>query len=92
VTEPYRNRIEQYCTVLGIAVPSAFGRNSPGRYAAIDLSQAPPKLIARTWHKQEDVAHYLEHYAEGREIRILDFREREELLFREQRFFRGAAF
>jgi len=38
-------------------------------------------LIAKTWFKQEDVAYYMTKLAVGRQIRLLDFKERRELAF-----------
>lgn len=68
-----KKRILDYCATHGVEVPVGFSRNSPSRYAIIDLSSATPKLIARTWFSTEDVVHYLAQYAAGRAVRIVDF-------------------
>lgn len=69
-------------------MPPGFGRNTPGRYAVIRTDQSPPKLVATTWLKQEDVAYYFEHFLVpqvGSEVAsripILDFKEGRRLRF-----------
>ncbi len=76
----YQSRIEDHCQEAGITIPSGFYRHAASRYAAIDLECSPPKLIARTWAKQEDAAYYLTNFAAGRQMRFLDFCDRRELL------------
>lgn len=80
MTEPYQSRIEAYCLEAGISIPSGFYRHSASRFAAIDMESAPPKLVAKTWFKREDAAYYLTNLAAGRRMRVLDFKERRELV------------
>ena len=80
VTESYRKRIAAFCASEGIQIPSGFYRHSASRYAAVDLDCTPPKLIAATWFKQEDLLYYLRHMGQGRRLRVLDFKDRKELV------------
>jgi hypothetical protein len=81
MTESYRERIAAFCSSEGIQVPSGFHRHPGSRYAVVDLDSAPPKLVATTWFKQADVLHYLKNFAVGRKLRVLDFKDRRELVF-----------
>ena len=72
---PYAERIQAYCKSAGVDIPAGFHRHPASRYAVIDLDAMPPKLVARTWFKQEDVVYYLTHLARGKHVRILDFKE-----------------
>ena len=93
MAEKYQDRIKAYCAANSIDIPSGFNRHPASRYAAIDLEAIPPKLIARTWFKQEDVVYYLKNLAAGKTMRVLDFKEGEELLFEGgERLTRGAPF
>jgi hypothetical protein len=80
MAERYSERILEYCRAAGIDVPAGFHRHPASRYAVIDVEATPPKLVARTWFKQEDVSYYLANVAAGRRVRVLDFKESEELL------------
>jgi hypothetical protein len=84
VPERYFDRIKQYCELEGIEIPSGFGRNAPSRFVAIDLDKSPPRLVALTWFKHADLVHYLRTHGSGRRFRLLDFKDREELLFNGQ--------
>jgi len=84
VPEKYIDRITQYCELEGVDIPLGFGRNSPSRFVAIDLDKAPPRLIALTWFKHADLVHYLRTNGKGRRFRLLDFKDREELIFEGQ--------
>jgi hypothetical protein len=96
----YKRLIGDYCAQHGIAVPSGFGRNTPGRYLIIRTHLTPPKLIATTWFKTADVHYYIEQFlypefgeALPESIRILDFQEGEELSYSAgKRFDRVATF
>ena len=50
--ERYKASIEKYCSEMGIDIPIGFERHAAGRFAAIDLEQTPPRLIAITWSKE----------------------------------------
>lgn len=91
MAESYRARIEAYCEAHGIAVPGGFRRNAPSRFAAIDLAAAPPRLIATTWFKHEDLLYYLDQLGGGRSFRLLDFKDRRELVREGNRLLPGAA-
>ena len=93
MAEPYRARIEEYCKAQGVEIPVGFYRHAGGQYAAIDMESNPPKLVARRWFKQEDVVYYLQNLALGKRMRILDFKERVELVYQGgARLQRGNAF
>jgi hypothetical protein len=77
----YQDRIEEYCKAHGVDIPVGFYRHAGSRYAAIDMDSNPPKLIARRWFKHEDVVYYLRNLAPGKRMRILDFKDRVELLY-----------
>ena len=79
MAERTSTKIEAFCAEAGYVIPSGFWRHPAGRYAVIDLSQSPPKLVAKTWQKQEDLVYYLNSLSEERPMRILDFKERREL-------------
>jgi hypothetical protein len=81
MAERYSDRIEDYCRAHGIDVPPGFRRHPASRYAAIDLGRAPPRLIATTWFKQEDLLYYVSRHASPAVLRLLDFKERQELAF-----------
>ncbi|MGE0388192.1 MAG: hypothetical protein AB7Q97_26000 [Gammaproteobacteria bacterium] len=75
----YKERIETYCTQRGIAIPPGFRRHPASRYAAIDMGAQPPRLIATTWFKIEDLAYYVLHSGAGRTLKLLDFKDDIEL-------------
>jgi hypothetical protein len=84
----YKRLIGDYCRREGIAVRPGFARHTPSRYAIILTHLSPPKLIAKTWFNMADVVYYIEHFlrpelgeALAQSIRILDFREGEELAY-----------
>ena len=81
MAEKFTDRIKEYCEACGIEIPVGFYRHAASRYVAIDIEASPPKLVAKTWFKQEDVIYYLKNLTAGKKMRILDFKEREELLF-----------
>jgi hypothetical protein len=81
MAEKYTDRIKEYCEAVGIDIPAGFYRHSASRYAAIDLESSPPKLVAKTWFNQEDVVYYLKNLASGKTMRILDFKDRKELIY-----------
>lgn len=81
MAERYTDKIKEYCEKAGVEVPSGFYRHPASRYAAIDIEALPPRLIAKTWFKQEDVVYYLTHLAVGRRLKLLDFKERQELRY-----------
>ena len=78
--ETNTSRIKDYCTRLGVEIPPGFHRQPAARYALIDLSVNPNKLIARTWFKHDGVISYLSQHGAGRPFRILDFKDKVELL------------
>jgi hypothetical protein len=79
MAEKYTDRIKPYCEAAGIEIPLGFYRHPASRYAVIDLDGSPPKLIAKTWFNQVDVVYYLKKLEGGKNVRILDFKERDEL-------------
>ena len=81
MAERYTEKIREYCESRGIEIPPGFYRHPASRYAAVDQDATPPKLLAKTWFKQEDVVYYLTHLAHGKRLTLLDFKERHELRF-----------
>lgn len=79
--ESYTDRIKEYCEQTGIEIPAGFYRHSASRYAVIDIGATPPRLIAKTWFKQEDVVYYIKNLSQNANLRILDFKERQELRY-----------
>lgn len=73
MAERFGTRIKRYCEAHGIAIPAGFARHPPNRYAVIDLNCNPPKLVARTWFKQEDLLHYVARHPAPAQLRLLDF-------------------
>jgi len=68
--------------------PPTFSRRPPSHLAIIRLDSSPPKIVARKWFKRTDVVYYIEHFLVSEigddlaeKIRILDFKEREELTY-----------
>jgi hypothetical protein len=92
MAERYSERIKAYCADGGIEIPPGFRRHPASRYAAVELGTSPPKLVATTWLKQEDVVYFLDHLGAGRSFRILDFKERRELRRIDQRLEAGDPF
>ena len=77
-----KKRIEAYCKANGVVIPGAFARLTPSRYAVIRGDSGEPKLVAKTWFKQEDVCYYVRNtlIAElgadfEKSTEILDFKE-----------------
>jgi len=82
----YTKLIEDFCKRQGIAVPPGFYRRAACPLAVIRTDSSPPKLVAMTWFKKEDVVYYIEHMvmAESGEntqppVRIFDFKAQEEV-------------
>lgn len=91
--EKYTDRIKDHCESSGIEIPTGFYRHPASRYAVIDLGVVPAKLVARTWSKQEDVVYYLQHLAAETLVRVLDFKDRQELSLENNKALkRGAPF
>jgi hypothetical protein len=92
MNKSYMSRISEYCIANRIYIPAGF-KGGAQRYAAIDLSANPPKLVAATWFKHADVIYFIRHFGNGREFRLLDFKEKVELhLEDDSRLRRGHAF
>jgi hypothetical protein len=81
MAEKFADRIKVYCDASGVEMPVGFYRHPASRYFAIDMELLRPKLVAKTWFNQEDLVYYLKNLAQGKKMRILDFKERRELYF-----------
>jgi len=81
MAETYSLRIRTYCEANGVEIPAGFQRRAANRYAAIDIGADPPRLIATTWFKQEDMIYYASRLAEGRTLKLMDFKERRQWQF-----------
>ncbi|RZI74932.1 MAG: hypothetical protein EOP80_09725 [Variovorax sp.] len=79
--ERYKSSIEKYCSEMGIEIPVGFERHPAGRFAAIDLDQAPPRLVAITWSKEAEAISYLQTLDPACRMRVLDFKDRCEMTF-----------
>jgi hypothetical protein len=84
----YRRLINDYCARHEISIPPGFAQGTPQRYVIIRTHLTPSKLIARTWFNMADVIHYIEHFmipelgdSLSQSIRILDFKDGEELAY-----------
>ena len=73
--ERYKTSIEKYCSEMGIDIPIGFERHAAGRFAAIDLEQTPPRLIAITWSKEAEAISYLQTLDPACRIKVLDFKD-----------------
>jgi|CXWL01.1.fsa_nt_gi hypothetical protein len=82
MAESYSKRIRDYCECNGIDVPSGFRRHPASRYAVVDTSKVPPRLIATTWFKHADLLYYLQRHPEPESLRLLDFKDGQELALR----------
>ncbi|WP_077000583.1 hypothetical protein [Variovorax sp. KK3] len=82
--ERYSKRIKDFCEESGIEIPIGFCRHDAKRFVAIDMDHSPPKLVATTWSTEQDTASFLLSSAAARRIRLLDFKERRELMFNDQ--------
>jgi hypothetical protein len=77
---PYTQRILRYCSDNGIQVPAGFHLRSAEKFALIDISTHPNKLVAVTSYLENWVVNYLKSdHATGRTFRILDFKKGREL-------------
>lgn len=92
MAERYAERIKAHCAAGGVEVPPGFHRHPASRYVAIDVGASPPRLVATTWIKQEDLLYFLDHLGAGRTFRLLDFKERRELTRIGERLDPGDAF
>lgn len=81
MAEKYTDRVKSYCETNGVEIPPGFYRHPASRYVVVDTSSSPPKVVAKTWFKQEDVVYYLKNLSPGKQVQILDFKERRELVF-----------
>lgn len=75
MAETYSRRIRAYCEANGVEIPAGFDRRAANRYAAIDVGREPPRLIATTWFKQEDMTYHATRVASGRTLKLMDFKE-----------------
>ena len=81
----YTGLIDEYCKKHGFSVPAGFYRRAASPLAVVRMDSSPPKLVARTWFKREDLVSYIEHtLPDGPEsdtpsVRIFDFKAEEEL-------------
>ena len=58
--DSYKSRIVRYCESNSVIVPPLFGRRGVSRYAVVDLSCSPPKLVALTFDAIESLVTYLD--------------------------------
>jgi hypothetical protein len=77
---PYTQRILRYCGENGIEVPAGFHLRSAKKFALIDTSAQPNKLISVTSYLESWLVKYLKSdQATDRTFRILDFKKGREL-------------
>lgn len=79
MAESYSKRIRNFCERNGVDIPPGFGRNPANRYAVIDTCKIPPRLVATTWLKQEDLLYYVKRHPTPDSLQILDFKSSQEL-------------
>jgi hypothetical protein len=78
----YTKLIAEYCAQRGYTVPAGFFRRSASHLCVVRMDVSPPKLVATTWFKREDVVYYAEHNTpkeSAPRLRIFDFKTNEEL-------------
>jgi hypothetical protein len=93
MAERYTDRIKLYCDESDIEIPPGFFRHHASRYVAVDVGCDPPRLVAKTWFKQDDVIYYVTRFGTERTLKFLDFKERRELrLIGGRRLERGDSF
>ena len=93
MAEKFTKQIEKFCNQEGVIIPPGFYRHTANRYAAIDFGTEPKKLIAKTWFNKEDVVYYINNMVSGKNLRILDFKEKQDLVLSEGgKLIRGKAF
>ena len=79
---PYSQRILRYCRDNDVDVPAGFHLRNAEKFALVDLSAHPNKLIAVTDYLESWVIKYLtSDQAAGRTFRILDFKKGRELAY-----------
>jgi hypothetical protein len=79
---PYAKRILHYCERHAIKVPIGFHSRSAYKFALIEVSVTPTKLIAVTWYLESQVVAYLQRAtSEGRAFRVFDFKAGRELRY-----------
>ena len=71
-----KKAIEDWCAANSVLVPPGFHRHPASRYVAIDCSQTPSKLVARTWFNLEDMQYYSDNIGQSSSYRFFDFKER----------------
>jgi hypothetical protein len=77
---PYTKRILAFCEKHNIAVPVGFHARNCYRFAIVDMTAVPNKLLAVTSYMESDVVRQLSSlHPEGHEYRILDFKRGREL-------------
>ena len=79
MTLRYASQVKAYCEDHGIEIPPGFSRHPAARYAAINLDTAPQRLVAATWANQKKVIDYLSRFGEGKQYRLLDLEDLQEL-------------
>ncbi len=90
MVQKYTKIIEQFCQAKSVQIPSGFYRRAASQFAVINFKTSPPKLVAKTWFKKEDLAYYLTHSEESEFLKAYDFKEQCELVLLEgTRFQRG---
>ena len=82
VPSSIKARIKLFCEQNDVFVPAGFKRHSPSRYVVLVKDDNTWKLIARTWFSVADLLYYVENNLLGREHRIFDFKELNELAVR----------
>lgn len=82
MAQRYTKVIESYCTAKGYQIPSGFYRHPASRYAIVNFRTNPPKLVAKTWFNKEDVAYYINNSDSPEKLKVYDFHENHELMFK----------
>jgi len=79
---PYSRRILAYCESNGVSVPPGFHVRSSEKFAIINVSSVPPRLVAVTSYLESDIIKFLTHPRNAGSIfRVLDFKSGHELKY-----------
>lgn len=88
----YRHGIVAFCRERGIVIPPSFYRHATSRYAVIDLTSEPARLVTMTWLNRESLAYFLSNQPESAHMRVLDFHDHREMTYEGETLSRGAPF
>jgi len=79
---PYSRRILAYCESNGVSVPPGFQVRTAEKFAVINVSSVPPRLVAVTSYLESEIIEFLTHPRNASSVfRVLDFKSGHELRY-----------